>query len=140
MAAVYDAISGPAGARRDWDRFRSLFIQGARLIPTGPSADGIYRYRVMSVEDYIGQAGPVLEERGFFEREIHRTTDRYGPVVQVFSTYESRNRAEDPQPFARGINSFQLLHDGTRWWVVTIYWHGETPETPIPARYLPPGG
>src|SRR4051812_9929672 len=35
VAALYDAISGPAGQKRNWDRFRSLFVPGARLIPTG---------------------------------------------------------------------------------------------------------
>ena len=35
VAAVYDVISGPAGEARDWDRFRSLFLPGARLIPVG---------------------------------------------------------------------------------------------------------
>ena len=33
MAATYEVISGPAGQQRDWDRFRSLFVPGARLIP-----------------------------------------------------------------------------------------------------------
>jgi hypothetical protein len=36
ITALYDVISGPAGKKRDWDRFRSLFAPGARLIPTGP--------------------------------------------------------------------------------------------------------
>ena len=34
IAALYDVISGPAGQARDWTRFRSLFVPGARLIPT----------------------------------------------------------------------------------------------------------
>jgi hypothetical protein len=38
--------------------------------------------------------------------------------------------------FMRGINSFQLLFDGERWWVVQIYWQAETPDQPIPDRYL----
>jgi len=29
LAATYDVISGPAGQKRDWDRFRSLFLSGA---------------------------------------------------------------------------------------------------------------
>jgi hypothetical protein len=36
----------------------------------------------------------------------------------------------------RGINSIQLLNDGKRWWIMTIYWQGETPETPLPKEYL----
>ena len=54
----------------------------------------------------------------------------------MFSTYDSRYKKDDKQPFARGINSFQLLNDGKRWWVVTIYWQGETPENQIPKQYL----
>src|SRR5688572_26940736 len=30
VAALYDVISGPAGQKRNWDRFRSLFVPGAR--------------------------------------------------------------------------------------------------------------
>ncbi len=41
-----------------------------------------------------------------------------------------------PEPFARGINSFQLWNDGNRWWVITIFWEGESPGNPIPAKYL----
>ena len=74
---------------------------------------------------------------GFFEREIASRVEQYGRVVHVFSTYESRHAPEDPEPFMRGINSFQLWNDGTRWWVVSILWEGERAANPIPARYLP---
>src|ERR1051325_8170084 len=36
IAALYDVISGPAGQKRDWERMRSLFVPGARLMPTSP--------------------------------------------------------------------------------------------------------
>jgi len=78
----------------------------------------------------------MLEERGFFEDEIGRVQEEFGPVVHLFSTYQSRWSLDDPEPFARGINSFQLMHDGTRWWVVTIYWTSERPGLLIPGRYI----
>ncbi len=137
VAAVYDVISGPAGQARDWDRMRSLFVPGARLIPTIYRPDSTPALLVWSVDQYIAAAGPRLEQSGFFEREVARTTERYGGVVQAFSTYESRHAAGGPTPFARGINSFQLWYDGTRWWIVTIYWEAERPGNPIPERYLP---
>ena len=136
MAAVYDVISGPAGQKRDWDRFRSLFIPGARLIPTARGNDGKRRAIVWSVEDYVKNAGSRLEESGFFERELGRVQEQYGNVVHLMSSYDSRRTASDPEPFARGVNSFQLFNDGARWYVVTIYWQGETPDVPIPARFL----
>jgi len=61
---------------------------------------------------------------------------RFGNVVHAFSTYESRRAQADAQPFARGINSIQLYHDGTRWWVMTLMWDSERPDNPIPAKYL----
>jgi hypothetical protein len=138
VAAVYASISGAAGVERNWDRFRSLFAPGARLIPTGRRADGSRTMAVRTVEEYIETSGPALMRNGFFENEIARHTDRYGDIVQMFSTYESRRSLDDAAPFARGINSIQCRFDGTRWWVVTIFWEGESPAAPIPAEFLPP--
>jgi hypothetical protein len=139
MAATYDVISGPAGQQRDWDRFRSLFVPGARLIPvvakkTGSGSDT----RIITPDEYAKFADTYFQKNGFAEREISRKAERYGNIMQIFSTYESRHDAKDAQPFARGVNSFQLFYDGTRWWVVTIYWLEETPENPLPKEFLPP--
>lgn len=137
LAATYDVISGPAGKKRDWDRFRSLFYPGARLIPTGkrPNETEV-RARVLSPDDYVERSAPFLEKEGFFERGVSNKVDRYGNIAHVFSTYESRHNANDAQAFQRGINSFQLVNDGKRWWIMTIMWQAETPESPIPQEYL----
>jgi hypothetical protein len=137
MKAVYDVISGDAGKPRDWDRFRSLFYEGARLIPTGKNAQtGVISAHVLSPDDYGKRAEAFFAKEGFYEREAARRVETYGAVTHVFSTYESRHSLADKAPFQRGINSFQLFYDGKRWWVMTIYWQAETPETPIPAKYL----
>jgi hypothetical protein len=136
VAAVYDVISGPAGKKRDWDRMRSLFIPGARLIPTGPRPTGEYGSRVLSVDDYVQRSSPFLEKEGFFEKEVARRAETFGQIAHVFSTYESRHNADDAKPFARGINSIQLMNDGKRWWIVTIFWQGEDPKNPLPEKYL----
>jgi hypothetical protein len=135
IAALYDVISGAAGEKREWDRFRSLFIPGARLIPTGRRPDGSVGHAVLTPEDYITRSGKLLEERGFFEREIGRTTAEFGAMLHAFSAYDSRWR-EDEEPFARGINSIQLLNDGKRWWVVTVFWDAEREGQPLPEKYL----
>ena len=136
LAALYDVISGPAGQKRDWDRFRSLFVPGARLIPTGGPAGQPVTARVLTPDDYIQRAGPGLETNGFFEREIGRSVDTFGHITQVFSAYDSKRTMADAKPFSRGINSIQLLNDGTRWWIVSVYWDSERPDNPIPAKYL----
>lgn len=137
LAASYDVISGAAGEQRDWDRFRSLFIPGARLISVSRREDGRITRNLRSVEGYIEAAGEYFAENGFFERGIAERIERFGHIAHVFSTYEAHHDAEDAQPFARGINSFQLMNDGERWWVVTIFWEAERWDTPIPEKYLP---
>lgn len=135
IKAVYDVISGAGDQKRDWNRMRSLFVPGARLIAVRAGKDSPNVARVLSVEDYIRLAAPLMAKKGFFERESHRTTERFGDIAQVFSTYESRYAITDAKPFERGINSFQLMFDGHRWWAVTIYWQGERPDRPIPKQY-----
>ncbi len=140
LAALYDVISGPPG-KRDWDRFRSLFAPGARLIPTRRDAQsGEIRTLVLDPEGYVSRSAPYLEQNGFFEKEVARRTERFGAILHAFSTYESRHKADDLAPFARGINSIQLYFDGKRWWVVTIFWQAESPEYPLPKEYLPAAG
>jgi len=136
IAAVYDVISGPAGKKRDWDRMRSLFLPGARLIPTGARPNGAYGSRVVTVDEYIERSSRFFEKEGFYEREAARITEQFGQIAHVFSTYESRHAPEDAKPFQRGINSIQLMNDGKRWWIVTIFWQGEDEKTLLPEKYL----
>jgi hypothetical protein len=139
MTAIYDVISGGAGEARDWDRFRSLHIKEARLIPSGRRPDNSHGYVVWSPDEYIERAGSSLEANGFFETEAHRVTERWADIAHVFSTYNSYRTAADMEAdnhFQRGINSFQLMYDGSRWWIVTIMWEGETPDQPIAEEYL----
>lgn len=144
IAAVYDVISGPSDVERDWDRFRTMFHPEGRLIPTGPSPNGGWGARVMTVEEYVELAGnqfrnaPIFQGKGFYEVEASQRVERYGNIAHVWSTYESRlDPAEEP--FQRGINTFQLMHNGTGWQVMSILWQAESDDAPIPAPYLPEG-
>jgi hypothetical protein len=137
IAAAYDVISGPAGQKRDWNRMLSLFYPGARLIRTAPKKEGGIGATSFSAQDYIDHASIYFEKNGFWEREIARRTERWANILQAFSTYESKRDPKDNTPFARGVNSFQLFSDGTRWWILTIYWQEERPENPLPAEFLP---
>lgn len=136
LSALYDVISGPAGKKRDWNRMRSLFIPEGRLMAVGPKKEGGFGYRVMDVEGYIKSSGSYLETNGFFEREAARVVEQFGQIAHVFSTYESRHKADDAKPFMRGINSIQLMFDGKRWWIVSVYWEGERPDNLLPDKYL----
>jgi hypothetical protein len=134
IAAVYDVISGPAGPR-DWDRFRTFFYPGARLIPSRRDDKGVVTARVSTPDEYATRGQDYFSKEGFFENSIANHVEQWDHIAHVWSTYESHH-AKGDKPFARGINSFQLLNDGTRWWILSIYWESEDPSHPLPEKYL----
>ncbi len=138
MSALYEVISGPKGQARDWARMRSLFLPDGRLIPSRADrethrADAV----VLTIDGYIERSSGRMEAEGFFERGVNNVVQQYGNIAQVWSTYESRHAATDVRPFARGINSIQLLKSGERYYLVEVLWDAETPGTPLPKEYLP---
>ena len=134
VTALYDVISGPPGQARDWARFRSLFVPTARMIPTGPRADGQHGLRLMGPNDYIASSGALLLDKGFHERELSRRVEQFGHIAQVFSSYEAHIVKDDHR--MRGINSIQLMNDGKRWWIVSLMWEAESDTLKLPAQYL----
>jgi hypothetical protein len=134
VAAVYDCISGPPGPRK-WERFRSLYYPGARMIPTRRDNKGQVTAKALSVDEYAEFAGAYFAKEGFYESSVANRIEVWDRIAHVWSTYESRH-AKGEKPFARGINSFQLMYDGTRWWIVTVYWAGEEVDHPLPEKYL----
>jgi hypothetical protein len=140
VAATYASIAREPGGPYDWDRFLSLFLEGAHLIPNVEQTGG--QFVIWSPEDFKNLAsantnvgGP--NDRGFAESGVKNIVERYGDVAHVFSTYEKHWGDGDTTVIGRGINSFQMrFHDG-RWWITGIIWDEPTGAGPIPERYLP---
>ena len=119
------------------EQLRTAAITNFRieLDESAERADGSVGIRLLAVNDYVALSGPLLVERGFRERELARRTERFGHLAQVFSTYEGTVAAGGAP--IRGINSIQLMHDGRRWWIVSLAWAPETASQPLPQAYLP---
>ncbi|GEM_PF-964800 len=135
ITTLYAVISGPRGELRDWDRFRSLFIPQAHFIPSSLNESGDVEHNFETPDQFANRVGAMVEEAGFFEIETARTTERFGHIAHAFSTYATRRNETDVEPFTRGINSIQLLHNGERWYIVNIFWTAERPDLPLPERY-----
>jgi hypothetical protein len=88
----------------------------------------------MTPEEYI-QAFASRISTGFFEHEVHRVQEQYGTVTHAFSTYEAREKKDGPV-IARGINSIQLFYDGSRYYIITIFWCHEAMGFQLPEKYL----
>ena len=118
---AYALISGKAGDKRDWDRWRALHDPGARLIPLETAEDGSRVARVLSTDQYIESRAPFFEQNDFFEWETDREEKRFGQLVQVWSTYVAAHE-QGGKPIRKGVNSIQLWNDGSRWWILSVAW------------------
>jgi hypothetical protein len=135
IAAYYATVSGAKGEARDWNRLRSLMLPEAKMFSSRIAGDRPIPI-VLTIDQYIDTNRKYFERGGYFEKEVHHKVDTFGNIAQVFSTYESRRAAEAPEPYSRGLNSFQLINDGERWWIVSVLWTSETPDHPIPVELL----
>ena len=140
VQAAYASIARAPGEAFDWDRFRSLHLPEARLIPNTEQRQG--SFDVLSTDGFIAWIDEVTpppgsaNDQGFQEEQISAEVLRYGDVAHVFSTYQKRFWGSD-EILGRGINSFQLVHDGDRWWIAGVVWDEENGAGPIPPEYLP---
>jgi hypothetical protein len=133
LAALYDVISGPAGPR-DWDRFNGLFLPGAVMGGAGPVRDGVSRLRIGGTADYARNSGAYFMENAFFEREVGRKVQEWGPLTQVLSAYETY-QVEGGPVVQSGVNSITLFNDGRRWWITSITWATSADDRPMPTGW-----
>jgi hypothetical protein len=138
IRAMYSAISFEPGAEPDWQRFRSLFLKGATLVPRRAGSEP--EIEVLSVDHFVVRSDQLLRDgaflrRGFLEEEISRKTEQYEGIVSVFSSYQSFF-ADTREPFYRGINSLQVVKHKGRWWILSVAWENERSRSPIPPEYL----
>lgn len=132
VAAYYESISGPVGAPRDWDRFRSLFLADARLMAVTNSDLPV----VLGPDQFIRMNSGYFEAGGYFERSIREQRQEFARVAHAWSTYEAR-RGGDDEPYSRGVTSFQLLRAQGRWWIANVVWDRERDGVELPPEYLP---
>lgn len=124
MESFYDVISGPAG-ERDWNRFHSLFKDGARMSSISATGPGEYVVKSFLPKDYEKMNSPFFAQHDFYEKELSREQKEFGEIAHVWSTYSYSHSAAPGEQ--RGINSIQLVFEDGRWWITDVLWNAERP-------------
>ncbi len=116
--ALHETISAGPEEQRDWDRYRDLFLDGAMVSMAikSPRAPGIM---AATTEELIEQTEASYGSTGFHEIPLIVEVAEFGAMALVTNSFEVKLRLEDPEPLMRGLNHFQLLNDGERWWIVS---------------------
>lgn len=132
VQALYEIVSGPAGAKKDWDRLERLFAPGGLVTPTWHEGPGILA-APQTPRQFAELNDRLLGSRGFFEREVAQQVVTFGHIAHVLSSYETRASVDGPVR-VRGVNSLQMMNDGKRWCVLSITWDAETAAHPLPPQ------
>ncbi len=135
MKALTEVISGSGDQTRNWERFKYLFTDDAKLIPTQREEDGKVTYAYWTPAQYEEMFIKNRSGQDFYEQELFRITEAYGNIAHCFSTYSVRLEKDGPIS-RRGINSIQLLKDNNRWYIMNVFWSNETIDEPLPDKYL----
>jgi hypothetical protein len=133
VKALDDAVGGPVD--KDRTCLRQLLLPDARLIPVSKGKDGSITPHILTVDDWIARV-KATRHAPFVEVQVRYPADVYGHIAHLWSTYEVRPTA-DGKPDVRGINSIQAIFDGQNWKIMQVMWQAETPDEPVPAKYLP---
>lgn len=136
LDTLYRSVSFGPGEEGDWKLLRSLLIEDAVFVqPPRGDVPRIWDTDefVQDFKDFI--ASSPAKERGFHERIVARRTDTFGTIAHSYVVFESRFE-EEGEPVGRGLDSIQLVKHEGRWWVVSITTAFETPNQPLPKRFL----
>lgn len=131
---MIELISGEIGERRDWEEYRNLFLPRAQKISIGTTRDGKKRARVMNIEEFIRNVGPLYARDGFDEYAIGLTINEFNGIANVFQGFYCKNLKGTYEK--RGINSYQLVFLNDRWWIASTTFTNETDDQPIPEQFL----
>jgi len=130
IPALYGIVSGKAGSNKKWPLLKELFSKDATVTPVFHEKSGQMKATINSVDEFIALNKQIFKDQDFYETEVARKVFRFGHMANILSRYESRDSIGG-EPYAQGINSFQLLNDGARWCVISVTWDSNSLEHPI---------
>ena len=94
----------------------------------------------MSPDRYADLSDAATAKAGFFDHLIAAHVQRFGVMANVYVAYESRRNRDDPNPFVRGVKSFELLNSAGRWYITQVSWDRERDGVSIPDALLHDSG
>ena len=67
-------------------------------------------------------------------RDSSSTVEEYNGIATVFQGYYAKELDMEE----KGVNSYQLFYDGTRWWITGLIWTSDRNGVALPKKYNGP--
>lgn len=127
VSTLWNAMSGPAGAKADQAALAAIFHPSAMVY--GSNAAKGAQLRAQSKTAFLQQLDKV-RSRGFYECEISREVRQAGAFAQVLSLVESRQQPGQQSPVSViGLNSIQLHRGEQGWQILSLQYYLDQPAT-----------
>lgn len=132
---LYTAFCFDAGGEPDWDTQRRLYLAGAAFV--APLRPGRVPHGV-STQEFLDEfrsfaAAEPLAASGLHERILDTHVTAVGNLAHAFVLFEGFAPGSS-EVQSRGLDSLQLVHDGTAWRVVSFTTEYETAAYRLPEQ------
>jgi len=137
VTALYDAVTFAPGSLPDWSYVRSLFLEDSRIV-LRVSRDST---QVMTLGEFVDDFKRFIERAradtsGFRERVVRMKSMVMGNIAHVLVLYEA-SIPGSPRPPQQGVDSFHLVRQHSRWWIVSIVNEVVSRDRPVPSELKP---
>lgn len=134
IKTLYEVISFDEGGEPDWERMRTIFSPHARITRVTP--EGTDYLDLSAFQELAKEVLDLGTYTRFFEIEVQRDERRFGALAHVLSAYETRQSRNATEPFARGVNSLQLIREQGGWKVLSLFWDEERTDNELRLQTL----
>jgi hypothetical protein len=130
VSMLWRALSNDPGHSADVLTLKRIFHEDA-VVFGGRYKENIPKVKRTMINDFI-KSQESISGKGFYECEISRVIKTYDRFAVAYSVVESRTDKTALKPNAVGVNSIQLYKVGSQWQILSLYYHLEKQELPIP--------
>lgn len=115
----YSIISGNKGDKRDWEKFRSLFLsEDSSLAPIKFNGEN----KSFNVNTFIVRQNNFLSNNDFYEYGLNFKIEVFGNIAHVYSEYEAKRKKEDLDLIKQGVTLVHMVKDKQVWKIHSMLW------------------
>lgn len=133
VAESLKVVSVEKGQKIDTAYYRTFFLPTARFTFVGKD-EGKSLHETMSLNDFLASLTDEYYSNGYTEKSTGQIVEEYNGIAQVIQSFYGKDSEGEE---GRGVNTYQLIFSGDRWWIANMVWTmSENEGKDIPKKYF----
>lgn len=134
VESIYQLVSSDAGNIPDWNAVRSHFLENS-VVVLRVTRDSTAIFSLQGfIDDFVRFYGtPAVQKNGFTEKIIRMKPMVMGNIAHVLVLYEA-HIPRTSRPPQQGVDSWQLVKQGKKWFIVSVTNEIPTKDRPLPTE------